>query len=117
MASREAGAAAEQRALQFLFSQGLQLVEANFRSRHGEIDLILREGAVLVFAEVRMRSREDFGGAGASISVTKQTKLIKTAQIYLMRFPKPPPCRFDALLLGAAEAGAIEWIKDAFRAD
>lgn len=117
MASRDAGAAAEQSALAFLSRQGLRLVEANFRSRYGEIDLILRDGAVLVFAEVRMRSGEAFGGAGASISLAKQSKLIKTAQLYLSRFPKPPPCRFDALLLGAAEAGTIEWIKDAFRAD
>lgn len=117
MPSRERGIAAEQQAWQFLKARGLHLVEANFRTRFGEIDLILRDGAVLVFAEVRMRASQAFGGAGGSISPPKQAKLIKTAQLYLSRFPKPPPCRFDAVLLGAAEGATIEWIKDAFRAD
>lgn len=117
MPSRERGTAAEQQALQFLRARGLQLVEANFRTRFGEIDLILRDGAVLVFAEVRMRASSAFGGAAGSITSPKQAKLIKTAQLYLSRFSKPPACRFDAVLLGAAEGATIEWIKDAFHAD
>lgn len=117
MASRDIGQAAEQRALDYLEQQGLKLIAANYHSRFGEIDLILRDGDVLVFTEVRMRSGKDFGGARASITVAKQAKLIKTAQHYLMRFSRPPACRFDAVLLGAANSGAIEWIRDAFSAD
>ncbi len=117
MPSRETGQAAERRALDYLTSQGLRLVEANYRTRFGEIDLILRDGDVLVFAEVRMRTRSDFGGARASITATKQAKLIKTANQYLSQFMHPPACRFDAVLLGAANDGAIEWLKNAFNAD
>ena len=117
MPSRETGQAAERRALGYLQQQGLTLVTANYHSRFGEIDLILRDGTVLVFTEVRMRSNADFGGAGASITRAKQAKLIKTAQHYLMQFSRPPACRFDAVLLGASNNDAIEWIRDAFSAD
>ena len=117
MPSLDMGLAAEQRALDYLQQQGLKLIAANYRSRFGEIDLILRDGDVLVFAEVRMRSSQDFGGARASITSAKQAKLIKTAQHYLMQFTRPPACRFDAVLLGAANSGTIEWIRDAFSAD
>jgi putative endonuclease len=106
------GARAEQVAAQFLQRQGLKLVETNYSSRFGEIDLILRDGETLVFAEVRQRSRSDFGGAAASIDTRKQHRLILTAQHYLGSLPHIPPCRFDAVLLDAAEN--IEWIKNAF---
>ena len=117
MLSRETGQVAEQRALVYLKQQGLKLITTNYLTRFGEIDLIMRDGDVLVFTEVRMRSRADFGGAGASITRTKQAKLVKTAQQYLMQFNRPPACRFDAVLLGATSDGTIEWIRDAFSAD
>ena len=117
MPNREAGLAAEQRARDYLMRRGLQLIESNYHSRFGEIDLILRDGDVLVFAEVRMRGSNTFGGARASITAAKQAKLIKTASQYLMRFSRPPACRFDAVLLGAANDDTIEWIKNAFSAD
>lgn len=117
MPSREAGFAAEQRALAHLTCHGLKLIESNYRSRFGEIDLILRDGDVLVFAEVRMRSSTHFGGARASITLAKQAKLIKTAHQYLTQFPRPPACRFDAVLLGAVHDDKIEWIKNAFSTD
>lgn len=122
MPSRDTGQAAERRALDYLTQQGLKLVVANYRSRFGEIDLILRDGEVLVFAEVRMRKNADYGGAGASITATKQSRLIKTANQYLTQFARPPQCRFDAVLLRSASIGApnndaIEWIKNAFDSD
>lgn len=110
----KSGVHAEQLAAQFLQQHGLALVGTNYRSRFGEIDLILRDGETLVFAEVRKRSRSDFGGAAASIDARKQQRLILTAQRYLGSLPRVPPCRFDALLLDAA--GNIEWVKNAFEA-
>ncbi len=111
----KSGAQAEQTAARYLQQQGLQLVQANYRCRFGEIDLILREGATLVFAEVRLRSRNEFGGAAASIDERKQAKLTRTAQHYLTELPRIPPCRFDALLLTAPQdAAGIEWIRNAF---
>jgi putative endonuclease len=106
------GAEAEQVAAQYLQRHGLKLVQTNYRCRFGEIDLILRDKETLVFAEVRQRSRSDFGGAAASIDSHKQQRLILTAQHYLASLPRIPPCRFDAMLLDAA--GNIDWVKNAF---
>ncbi len=108
----KSGAQAEQVAAQYLQRHGLTLVQTNYRCRFGEIDLILRDRETLVFAEVRQRSRSDFGGAVASIDSHKQQRLILTAQHYLASLPRLPPCRFDAMLLDAA--GNIEWVKNAF---
>ncbi len=111
----KSGAQAEQTAARYLKQQGMQLVHANYRCRFGEIDLILRDGDTLVFAEVRLRSRSDFGGAAASIDAHKQAKLIRAAQHYLASLPHTPPCRFDALLLVSPDGkDGIEWLKNAF---
>jgi putative endonuclease len=106
------GAQAEQLAARFLQQHGLKLLDTNYHCRFGEIDLILRDGDTLVFAEVRKRSSRDFGGAAASIDKHKQRRLILTAQHYIASAAGDPPCRFDALLLDAANN--IEWVKNAF---
>lgn len=111
----KSGAQAEQTAARFLQQQGMRLIQANYRCRFGEIDLILKDGATLVFAEVRMRSRSDFGGAAASIDSRKQAKLVHTAQHYLSGLPSTPPCRFDAVLMATPDGeSGIEWVKNAF---
>lgn len=106
------GAKAEQLAAQFLQRQGLTLVESNYHCRFGEIDLILRDGESLVFAEVRQRSRSDFGGAAASIDARKQQRIILAARHYLAALNRTPPCRFDAVLLDST--ARLEWVKNAF---
>ncbi|MBI5658311.1 MAG: YraN family protein [Nitrosomonadales bacterium] len=108
------GARAEQLAAQFLQQRGLKLLQQNYRCRFGEIDLILQDGDTLVFAEVRLRSRGDFGGAAASIGAAKQGKLVRSAQHYLAALARIPPCRFDAVLLPALDGSGIEWVRDAF---
>ena len=108
------GAQAEQLAAQFLQHHGLKLLQQNYRCCFGEIDLILQDGDTLVFAEVRLRSRSDFGGAAASITAAKQGKLARSAQHYLATLARTPPCRFDAVLLRAADGSDIEWVRDAF---
>lgn len=108
------GEQAEQLAADYLRRQGLSLVARNYRCRYGEIDLIMRDGASLVFVEVRQRSRSDYGGAAASIGVAKQGRLLRTAQHYLSTLRKVPPCRFDALLLQSADGAGLEWVKNAF---
>jgi putative endonuclease len=65
----------------------------------------------LVFVEVRARARDDFGGAGASISALKRRRIVFAAKHFLRRYPKPPPCRFDAVLL---QAESLIWLKAAF---
>ena len=110
------GARAEQLAADFLKRNRLSLLHQNYRCRFGEIDLIMQDGATLVFVEVRLRSRSDFGGAAASIGAAKQGKLLLTARHYLSTLRKIPPCRFDALLLHSVDGGQIEWLKNAFSA-
>lgn len=112
----KSGADAEQIAARFLQQQGLKLLQQNYRCRFGEIDLILQDGATLVFVEVRMRRRSDFGGAAASIDGAKQARLIRAAQHYLATLGHTPPCRFDAVLLQSTDGKALEWVKDAFSA-
>ncbi len=107
------GEAAENLAAAYLQRAGLKLVERNYRCRFGEIDLIARDGATLVFVEVRMRSSERFGGAAASITRAKQQKLLRTARHYLAGIARPPQCRFDAMLING-NTNAIEWLKNAF---
>ncbi|MDP3777476.1 YraN family protein [Methylotenera sp.] len=107
------GHAAEQLAATFLQKNGLILLEKNYRCVHGEIDLIMRDRKTLVFVEVRLRSNPKFGGAGMSITPSKQQKLSRTAEVYLQTHGNHA-CRFDAILLHALDATAVEWIKDAF---
>lgn len=107
------GAQAEQIAATFLLQKGLKLVEKNFRCPHGEIDLIMQDGKVLVFIEVRLRNKANFGGAAASITPAKQQKLTRTAQRYL-QIHGESPCRFDVILMHSIEINAVEWIQNAF---
>jgi len=116
-AARAAGARAEDAACAFLARRGLSIVARNVRSRFGEIDIVAREGAVLVFVEVRLRRSRRFGGAGASITAAKRARLVAAAQAYLAGLAREPACRIDALLIdadegGTAGGGAIEWVRD-----
>ncbi len=110
------GPRAEQIAAAFLQRHGLELIESNWRCRLGEIDLVLRDGATIVFVEVRLRTHPDFGGAGESIGHAKRRRLLAAARLYLSRHPEQP-CRFDAVLLKRLEPAEIEWIRDALSED
>jgi putative endonuclease len=110
------GTLAEQQAEQYLQCQGLELIARNYRSRFGEIDLIMRDGTSLVFVEVRMRRNVNFGGAAASIDAHKQQRIIRTAHQYLAGLAHTPPCRFDAILIDDAKGDNLQWLKNAFDA-
>ncbi len=109
------GAAAEDLAAAFLERKGLRVIARNYRCRMGEIDLVLADGATLVFAEVRFRSSSAFGGAAASVTRAKQRKLLAAAGHYLAGKPERP-CRFDVIVLDRLAPEAVEWIRDAFSA-
>jgi putative endonuclease len=106
------GREAEQLALDHLRRHGLREVERNYRCRFGEIDLIMRDGPVVVFVEVRMRTSSAFGGARASIDARKRHKLISAANHYIGSIGQIPICRFDVVLLNSDMC--MEWIKNAF---
>ncbi|MDQ7014816.1 MAG: YraN family protein [Gammaproteobacteria bacterium] len=118
--SVEQGQNTETMALEYLQQQGLSLLERNFRCKMGEIDLIMTDNADgLLFVEVRYRKNNLFGGAAASVTLKKQQKLIRTAQLYLQMKKLSGRCysRFDVVALsGAKMPYQIEWIKDAFQA-
>jgi putative endonuclease len=107
------GIISEKEALNFLVNRGLRLLAQNYHCIYGELDLIMQEGDVLVFVEVRLRSHKDYGDAFESIDSTKQQKLLKSATHYLQkhRLLDKIDCRFDVI---GFSNNAIEWIKDAF---
>ena len=110
------GDAGETLALAHLTLHGLVLIERNFRCKGGEIDLVMRsgeKGATLVFVEVRQRAGSAFGGAAASVTRSKQSRLIVAAQVYLQRYRHPPPCRFDVV---AIDDAVITWLQNAIDA-
>lgn len=107
--SRDMGKQAEQLACDYLRANGLRLIMSNFYSRFGEIDLIMHDGDSYVFVEVKQRSKGT-NSAIESITVSKQRKLIKTAQFFLLKLGKDVNCRFDAVVLDVDSN--IEWLKN-----
>jgi len=92
---------------------GLRIVARNWRCRAGEIDLVVQDGATLVFVEVRLRRDTSFGGAEESVGAAKRARLVAAARHYLAGRPEVP-CRFDVLLLDALAPARVRWIRDAF---
>ena len=109
-----AGDAAEEHAASYLAERGLAIVARNYRTRMGEIDLVARDGATLVFVEVRKRSSAYFGGAAASVDGRKRARIAAAASLFLARLAHEPPCRFDVVTV---EEGRVEWIRAAFEAE
>ncbi|WP_196481328.1 YraN family protein [Burkholderia diffusa] len=113
--SRSIGATFEQRARQFLERRGLAFVAANVTMRGGELDLVMRApDGTLVFVEVRARRSARHGGAAASVGLRKRRRLVAAALHFWARHGADAACRFDVV---AFEAGRLEWLRDAFRAD
>jgi putative endonuclease len=102
------GKLAEDRALVYLQQQGLVCVTRNYACRYGEIDLVMNDGPLLVFVEVRMRKNSNYGGAAASVDAAKQRRLWRTAEHYLMRYRTLPACRFD---LVAIDGDTLTWMR------
>ena len=111
------GKDAEDRACHYLQAQGLQLLRRNYRSKRGEIDLILQDKDSLVFVEVRYRRHPGFGSAAESVDRHKQSRLIACAQYFLQTHPDTgqQPCRFDVISI-TGTADTLEWIPNAFSA-
>ena len=114
------GAAVEAAARALLLQHGLQDIAANARYRRGELDLVMRDGANVVFIEVRYRGDARFGGGAASVDARKRRKLVQAAQLFLLAHPSyaNAPCRFDVVEAdGDPAAPRLNWLRDAFRAD
>ncbi len=117
---RTQGAHVEALARDFLMRHGLTPVAANAKYRGGELDLVMRDGDMLVFVEVRYRRGSGFGGGAASVDANKRRKLVHAAGLFLAvhREHAKAPCRFDVIdASGEPQAPAFDWLRDAFRAD
>lgn len=97
----------------------MRLVERNANSRHGEIDIIMRDGETLVFVEVRYRASARSGDGLDSVGPNKRTKLIRAASLWLAAHPEHArrAARFDVVgLTGDSTNPELEWITSAFDA-
>ena len=120
---QRAGDAAEDAACTHLVEHGCRVLARNIRYREGELDVVAQDGSTLVFVEVRLRSRDTFGGASASVDPFKRKRLVRAAHHYLAQHfggadggtRGVPPCRFDVIT--ADGAGVSDWIQDAFGDD
>ena len=117
---QRAGDTAEDAACSHLLQHGCRVIARNVRYREGELDVVAQDGSTLVFVEVRLRSRDTFGGAAGSVDQFKRKRLVRAAQHYLAQHfnaaqagPRSmPPCRFDVIT--ADDGGVSDWIQDAF---
>ncbi len=108
---------AEKVACEALQLKGLQLIDHNFSTTLGEIDLIMRDGSTLVFIEVRQRRSAAYGLAEETIGHRKQEKIRRVANQFLQRNSKgyDQQCRFDVFAVnGDQTEKTIRWIKSAF---
>ena len=116
--SSSKGQLTESYAQQYLSKQGLTLIEQNFHSRQGEIDLIMLDGDTYVFIEVKYRKSKEFGGAIAAVSASKQKKIKQCVTFYLHQNSLNEyntPCRVDVVALeGDITQPDVTWLKNAF---
>ena len=118
--ARARGAQVEAAARDYLVAAGLQTLAANAQARHGELDLVMRDGDTVVFVEVRYRRSAAFGGGFASVDAGKRRRLVLAARQFLAahRDLRDAPCRFDVIdASGDPAAPKLRWLRDAFRAD
>lgn len=112
---REAGRKAETSALHHLQREGLRLIERNYTTRYGEIDLIMRDGGAAVFVEVRMRSSGAYGSAVETIDRNKCRRLMMAASTWLQENKHCGDCRFDVVAMDRGRPP--HWVRNAFEFD
>ena len=113
--NRQAGAVYEQKAAGYLAGKGYRILEQNFYSRFGEIDIIAKDGRYLVFIEVKYRRDTSCGDPLEAETAKKQKKICRAAFCYCGKngYGDRVPCRFDVVAITGGEDG-ITHIKNAF---
>jgi putative endonuclease len=114
MDQAEVGAAAEEQACRVLRAKGYLIVARNWRTRFGEIDIVARDGEVLVFVEVKARSGSGYGGAEGAVGPAKQRRMIAAAKAFLAANRCELASRFDVV---AMEGNDVRILRDAFQVD
>jgi putative endonuclease len=110
------GKSGEDLACRELERRGYAIVARRFRIRSGELDIVARDGAVLVFVEVKTRSGRRFGEAAEAVTFTKQRRIAQLAREYLLRHRMSDcPCRFDVVSVRVGSGSPdVEIIQNAF---
>jgi putative endonuclease len=110
------GAWGEELALRYLMRQGYELVERNYRTRYGELDLILRKENTLVFAEVKLRRGVGYGDPLEAVTPRKQATIRSLAEQYLSeKEPDFDTLRFDVVgILVGKGTPQVRHVEDAF---
>lgn len=113
--TRSLGALHESRALAHMQAAGLTLIQRNFNSKVGEIDLIMRDGEQIVFVEVRFRSAGSFVDGISSVGDSKRKRFLKAVKYFLLTHPDYAEriLRFDVISVSNQE---LDWHQNAFDA-
>ena len=112
------GRTGEDRAARFLVNQGYRILERNYRTRSGEIDLIGLHLGTVAFIEVKTRSSDAFGAPELAVNHRKQQRMIKAALGYIKANKlHQVPCRFDVVAINTANEQQVELIQNAFEMD
>jgi len=113
---KEFGAKGEALAEQRLKRLGYKILDRNFTTRSGEIDIIAKDGDTVVFVEVKTRRDASFAAPELSVGPTKRGRMQKAALMYMIKNRlENTPCRFDVVGISAGEGGpVVDVIKDAF---
>ncbi|MHB9025101.1 MAG: YraN family protein [Armatimonadota bacterium] len=108
----ELGALGERHAARALRAAGLQIIEGNYRTKRGELDLIAREGDTLVFVEVRTRTSTHTQTPLASVDAAKQARIIRLAHRYRQARRLPEcSCRYDVVEVLATAEGEVQEVR------
>lgn len=113
------GGAAEDAACRHLEKIGFAVVQRNFRSRDGEIDIVARKGPLLVFVEVRSREDADFGSPEDTVGTRKRRRVAAAARRYLAQASPDSwrEARFDVIAIeGSGERAVLRHYPAAFDA-
>lgn len=114
------GRRGEGRAVRYLESLGYEIVERNYRCRHGEIDVIARDGGDLAFVEVKTRRTDEDGCPSAAVDLRKRRRIVLSAWNYLQEKDLGEiDCRFDVAEVYFVDGRRVrvDLIKGAFSAD
>ncbi|MCX7793798.1 MAG: YraN family protein [Thermodesulfovibrionales bacterium] len=111
---RDRGIKGENLAINYLKKKGYKILERNYRTRAGEIDIIASKDGMVVFVEVKTRSTDLFGAPEESVTKEKQERLKKAALYYLKDLKNMPPLRFDVISIELKPEPTIVHIEYAF---
>ncbi len=114
--NQEFGKNSESDAAEYLSRRGYKILEKNYRTKLGEIDIIAREKDTIVFVEVKARTSEKYGDPKLAVSYGKQKKIARAAQIYLKSTNQGnQKARFDVVAIHPHDSGkGIEIVRNAF---